>query len=698
MDNNEKIKLLKEEYESKEPPKELDFAIETAIKRGRKYKSNIKKKWAGLVAAASIIFICTLSLSGSIPGSSKKATLTTNKSVVMDVASTSSLPVVGTKGNLTSLLAKVQGQGSMQDGGIEDSKSMSIAPKTTQSTNTVDSNLNKNYSQTNLQVKGVDEGDIVKTDGAYIYELSNSKLQIVTATPTSMAIVKEVKYSDDFQPTELYLKDNKLIVIGTNQIPFVNSDKAKQNVDSKNFPKTVLGTKAIIYDIEDKSNIKNIKEVEIGGNYTSSRLIDNELYMVANQNNNFYYPIIAKKDYSPDNVRILSVQPVYKDNSKDKTYKLLDYDKIYYMPNDIEANYINTASINLNNISEEVKISATLGYGNNVYVDDKNMYIAGNSYNSSKEGSYTVKTKIYKFSLGKGNVTSVGIGEVPGTILNQFSMDEYDNYFRIATTQVTVGDLTNNVYILDDKLNLVGSVTKIANGEKIYSTRFIGNKLYMVTFKNTDPLFVVDLANVREPKILGELKIPGFSNYLEPYDENHIIGFGKDAEDQTIISQNTITQSSDGNSAAGNPVDSTISMSKGFKMALFDISDVTKPILEFSVSLGDHGTYSEILNNHKALLFSKEKNIIAFPITIMETKDNYSSKEVFQGAYVYSLDLNKGFNLRGTITHKADGIKDYSADIQRILYIKDDLYTLSNSYIKANSIMDLTEVGKVKIN
>jgi uncharacterized secreted protein with C-terminal beta-propeller domain len=253
---------------------------------------------------------------------------------------------------------------------------------------------------------------------------------------------------------------------------------------------------------------------------------------------------------------------------------------------------------------------------------------------------------------------------------------------------------------LDNELNIKGKIEDIAPGERIYSVRFMGDRAYMVTFKTVDPLFVLDLKDPASPKILGALKIPGYSDYLHPYDENHIIGFGKD----------TIELSQKGNK--GNEVETT-AFYQGMKIALFDVSNVEKPIEMFKEVIGDRGTDSEVLNNHKALLFAKDKNLLAFPITVMEVKGSKVDPNgfpkygelTFQGAYVYNLDLEKGFILKGKISHLTDeqylksGQGWYNSDrnIQRIIYINNNLYTISNALIKANDLTNLREIGTVSL-
>jgi inhibitor of cysteine peptidase len=224
----------------------------------------------------------------------------------------------------------------------------------------------------------------------------------------------------------------------------------------------------------------------------------------------------------------------------------------------------------------------------------------------------------------------------------------------------------------------------------------------MVTFKQVDPLFVIDLTHPQWPKILGSLKIPGYSDYLHPYDENHIIGFGKD----------TVEVSNNNGGIAG--VKSTTALYQGMKIAMFDVTDVSHPIEMFKESIGDRGTDSEMLHNPKALLFDKEKGLMAFPVSLSKidpkNKEANSSfaygQFVSQSAYVYHVDLTNGFKLKGTITHMNQddlakaGSYGYSSDknINRIIYIGSTLYTLSNAEIRANEMNSLQEVASLSEN
>jgi uncharacterized secreted protein with C-terminal beta-propeller domain len=248
-------------------------------------------------------------------------------------------------------------------------------------------------------------------------------------------------------------------------------------------------------------------------------------------------------------------------------------------------------------------------------------------------------------------------------------------------------------------MKIGGKIEDIAPGEKIYSVRFMGDRGYMVTFKTVDPLFVIDLKNPRDPKILGALKIPGYSDYLHPYDENHIIGFGKDAIEVAHKDNN------------GNVVGTT-AYYLGMKVAIFDVTDVTKPIEEFKTTIGDRGTDSDLLHNHKALLFSREKNLLAFPVTVTAVQKQPDGTTVpeygkftFQGAYIYNIDLVNGFKLKGTISHISDEEYLKSGDywygsnknIQRIMYMDNVLYTISNNKLMAHDMNSLNKLGELQI-
>lgn len=625
------------------------------------------------------------------------------------------LPVIGSNESLTQLLSLVQRYGGGYytetdfNGGFGGS-GIPIPAATPAPVATPGAGGSKDYSTVNNQVEGVDEADVVQTDGDYIYQVNKNRIIVARAYPANeLEIVNEIKFTEDtsFTPSQLLMGDKKLIVIGqkTTKATITPTPPARTPLPSgvtatpyKVSPYTVYQavTKAIIFDIKDKTTINRIRDIEIEGSYFSSRKIGSYLYLIANKQ------ILGEYD-----------QPAYFD-SKQGDMRKIGLDSIRYFPEAVRSNYMSIAGLNVDEPNSKVYISSYLGGGQNVFVSQNNIYVAETNYflrpitfaadspgvlrDKTTPTRNSQDTLVYKFAMENGNVTFAGKGEVPGTILNQFSMDEYNGYFRIATTlgNVIGGGSANNLYIADKELKVTGKIENIAPGEKIYSTRFMGDRGYMVTFKKIDPLFVFDLKDPSNPVILGKLKIPGYSDYLHPYDENHIIGFGKDT-----------SESSSGSFA----------WYQGMKVALFDITDVNNPIEKFKEIIGDRGTDSELLSNHKALLFSKSKNLMAFPVTLMEipedikksTDADSSSSQyghfTFQGAYVYNIDLENGFKLKGRITHipQEDYIRygqSYYRDnnyVERAMYINDTLYTLSKGKIKANKLDDLSEIKTLPI-
>lgn len=527
------------------------------------------------------------------------------------------------------------------------------------------------FSKTNIQVEGVDEADIVKTDGKYIYYLTNNKLTITEVSDSANIVsASTIEFNNrEFYPQEIFLKDNKIVIIGTKECEV----EKPVNTDERYYPNYTAHTVAIIYNIQDRTNPVEERTIEIEGSYLSSRMIGDNVYLVSNK---YIYAYLCK-EYRVDELDENYFKPEYIDTAVSQESKHIGFDCIYYIPEFEDTSYLNIAAFNITN-NEPANITSYLGVGNEIYASNTNLYITKVKYNyENNSNKHKINTEIYKFNLKDATCNFVKTGTVPGSVLNQFSMDEKDGYFRIATTDSKSWDSednTNNLYVLNENLEIVGKVEGLAPGERIYSVRFMGNRAYMVTFVQTDPLFVIDLSEPTNPTVLGELKIPGYSKYLHPYDETHLIGIG---EDTKVV-----------NYGYGDQV-----TTDGMKMSLFDVTDPSNPKEIDMVKIGAKGTYSEVLYNHKAVLFSKEKNIIAFPISI--TEENYNVN--FQGAIVYEISLDKGFELRGKISNTASNLDRYYSrnNVERIIYIKDTLYTLSRSLIKATDMNTMETKGSL---
>lgn len=577
-----------------------------------------------------------------------------------------------------------------------------------------DPKLESDYSSTNVQVTGVDEADIVKNDANYIYLIKGSSIRIVKAVPVGemKEVARVTVAAKSFYPTEMYVTDNRLVVVGNS---YDNGSK----------------TGVHIFDITDRANVKPFRDFTFDGDYVSSRRIGNFAYFVMNNHPNYYEIMKSDTGASADASALV---PMFLDSkAKDgKSMPIVPCGSIRIFPRYEEPNILVVAGVPLNDGEASTVRQAFLGSGSTIYSSLDSLYVSTVKRQYNDRVTYDIwmppaayeSSVFYRFALKDGKVDYKTMGEVPGTLLNQFSMDESGEAFRVATTK---GDFwnpdtpaTNQLMILDKNnlSTLLGKVEDIGKGEKIKSVRFMGKRAYIVTFKNTDPFFVLDVADPRAPKILGELKLPGYSDYLHPYDENHIIGFGKDAVDASDFAN-----LDDGFM----PGRENFAWYQGMKLAMFDVTDATAPKEMFHEVIGDRGTQSELLYNHKALLFSKAKGLIAFPIEIAEIKDKAKAKidpgtygEVnFRGAVVYNVDLEKGFTLKGKVTHVDEGdfgspysggfvpepasdslppkpyFQNYDALIKRMLYIGNSLYSISMKKVEANSLMDMSKQGGV---
>ncbi len=539
------------------------------------------------------------------------------------------------------------------------------------------------HSETNVQVQGIDEGDMVKTDGTHIFQVIDGQLQIVKAVPAEKMILEtSITFEQSFHPYELFLHKNQMIVMGNSYKEMNNSQN--KSVEDKRIAPIYETTKAMIYDIKNITAPEKIREIDIEGSLVSSRLKDGKVYLIVNK-----YPDIWLLRENPE----LDIRPRYYDSAKNGKMQAVNYADIQLFPNSNETNFTNIAVVDLEKPHADIALTTYVGSGNQLYMSNKNLYLAITNYvPMTKEGGhlYNPNTTIYKYSVDGMKVNFHSSSEVPGTVLNQFSMDEYNGYFRIATTSGQVWDekrpSANNLYILNENLQKVGQLEDLARGERIYSARFMNDRIYIVTFRETDPLFVIDGSNPEQPRVLGELKIPGFSNYLHPYDENHIIGFGHD------------TKVAAGKNSGNQP----LILTNGVKISIFDVSDMANPKEKFTEIIGGRGTYSPLNYDHKALLFDKKKQLFAFPITVYENvktnnENEFDSTFEFQGAYVYNIDIDKGLALKAKITHQDENApyEEWENNIHRIMYIDDTLYTLSPNKMSSFDLNSYKQKGEL---
>jgi uncharacterized secreted protein with C-terminal beta-propeller domain len=509
------------------------------------------------------------------------------------------------------------------------------------------------YSRTNVQVEGVDEADIVKTDGEFIYLISHGNVIIIRGYPAeNTAILSNVT------------------VNGTLRQIFVNQERLVIFYENGSYEETC--TFAGVYDISDREKPFLRREFGASGSYFSSRMIGDYVYVVIRKSACSHGKVDLPKTLLKAEIREVPATDIYYSDTVDWGYM-----------------FTTVAALNVLEDSQEPNFKTVLtGYTANLYVSMENVYLG------VSDGDTTF---LYRIHIESGEITHAATGRVSGQVMNQFSMDEFDGYFRVATTSLIGAEFwntgrmlhtQNNLYVLNMEMKVVGRIEEIAPGENIHSARFMGKKCYLVTFKKIDPFFVIDLSDPQSPAVLGELKVSGYSDCLHPYDENHVIGVGKDT-----------VEGEGGNFA----------WYQGVKISLFDVADVNHPEELAKYVIGDRGSDTPVLTDHKAFLFDKERNLLVLPVSVAEVNrtspySNHSDacgELVYQGAYVFtvSLDHEGEIVLKGNVTHVENGeLRDSSNRVTRSLYIENVLYTFSENKIKMNSLLDLSEIKELKLN
>ncbi|KIL43478.1 hypothetical protein KP77_31840 [Jeotgalibacillus alimentarius] len=515
------------------------------------------------------------------------------------------------------------------------------------------------HSVTNNQVEGVEEADLVQTDGEFIYTLyRNEEIRIhQIAEDNSAELIQTIPLSEgNFYGTELYLQDDLLVVVGD----YWYSEPGQE----------ISTTTAKIYNVADPAAPSMSREFSSEGYLASSRMVGDILYMVTNHHPNVW----IMQEETDAEVRL---QPYIKDSAVSDEFFEQPVDQIQKLPETDSAEYATISAIPVNEPETEATVHSYLGSSGQLYMSAENLYIAAAQYSffTTMEimpaGGMNDETEIYKFSIDGLDVQFAAQGKVPGRVLNQFSMDEYNGYFRVATTDGSMWSedqpSTNNLYILDSQMALTGSVEDLAPGERIYSARFMGDKAYIVTFRETDPLFVIDTVDPANPEVLGELKIPGFSSYLHPLGENHLIGFGT----ETSLEESK-------------PGEAPIVRQEGMKISLFDITDFNNPVEKDVEVIGGRGTYSPIQYDHKALFRHNERGLYGFPVMLYDGENEMGLEFVGQGALMYSITTD-GIELAAEYLDEKDPdqlYEEYESMVQRMIYVDDTLYLVKFNEIE----------------
>jgi inhibitor of cysteine peptidase len=619
-------------------------------------------------------------------------------------------------------------------------QSPTAAPNLAEST--VGGTSTKDYSATNIQVSGVDEADKVKTDGNYLYMIGNNTVYILDANPQNAKVLFKIPYENAYL-AGIYLNENtsKLIVLGSQYIPYTytNGIDVQPSFSTDLYPYWNSGTSFVhIYDITDKSRPTLASNFTMTGNYVNSRMIEGYVYAIVNQN-----------------AYLVNETPVLPMVKSGTVMTEIAPTNIYYT-NFTDTYYSYTTFLAFNLQSLDLKPSSMtimMGGAGTIYVSQNNIYVTYPSYTYQllkapigtgdvrigivPQDSFQEKTSIYRIAVSGSSMTFAAQGNVTGNVLSQYAMDENNDYFRIATTAYSYSSATgtstqqNNVYVLDINLQTVGKLENLGTGENFHAARFMGDRCYLVTFQRTDPLFVIDLSQPTNPRLLGELIIPGYSDYLHPLDQTHLIGLGKDAV-----------------AAEGN-----FAWYLGLKLSIFDVADVNNPKEIAKFNIGDRGTSSEALYEPKAFLFDSAKGLLVLPVDLYLINQTATSmingipekalpplapttsstlttpsggigtgssspstygQFVWQGVYIFKVSLTNGFELRGNITQMDNAAAlmndpalitrssyqwvDYNHFITRSLYIESVLYTLSETRVQLNSLDTFEQIARIELN
>ncbi len=512
----------------------------------------------------------------------------------------------------------------------------------------------KMYGKTNQQEADVDEADIIKNDGRYLYQViaRNGKFYVQIAdTEGGLKEAAEVG-SFDNEISNIYVWKDRLVVIENGWVSQGVSEQ-EQGESGRNFLDTIKEavtslfdsepeeyyretaySKIHVYDIKDRTKPQEYHTFTVKGNYRESRISDGYLYFFTQcsacrprleQDYRAYVPEVDGEPLSPDKI---------------------------YLPEETDtASYLVMVSINMEKPDKFTDTAAVVTAADKFYVSPGNIYVTDRNYiNYEEQGPKSDSTGIYRFSYRDGKMKKEAEGTVKGTLRDDMAMNEYQGYLRLVTTvesqnvQEIKDDVTgevlgydgmdrmttNSLYVLDEKLDVAGKIENLAKDELVYSARFMGDTGYFVTFRQTDPLFSVDLSDPKQPKVLGELKISGFSEYLHFYREDLLLGIGMEADENTGVTE-------------------------GLKLSMFDISNPADVKEQSRQNLSDYH-YAQALYEYKAVLIDTEKNIFGFQAEGYgeEMKNSYLLYSYEDGAFkeVLSIDCSNSdmysWRVRGT--------------------------------------------------
>ncbi len=578
-----------------------------------------------------------------------------------------------------------------------------------------------NHSETNNQIEGVDEADRVKNDGEYIYLVSGGALRIIKSWPAELTA--EISNTPiEGTPKRLFVHGDRALVYSSLPTPGTAS---AQNSGECTYGYRCLPrgdghpTLMSLFDISDRAAPRLLRTLKLSGSFLSSRRIDNVVHTVV-VNSRQPFPNLrfrpegvsscgsslsrwaikgAFEVLRRENTEIIEstpledifpslVESIFTGEEVQRSSNLLAGCPEFFQTPRPDGNGTTTVvSLDLNQMAQARTTTVISGPGT-VYASAKSLYLAVPHTHAGHlgwfEGMEGVReaTTIHRFRLDNqaASTAYAGSGIIKGRVLNQFSMDEHADHLRVATTSRGSGTMHNTLSVLsaeDDLLVEVGRVDDLARTEDIRSVRFDGDRGYVVTFKKTDPLFVLDLSRPAAPRVMAELKIPGFSTYMHMMDEHHLLTIGYDGDDQ-----------------------GSFAWFAGVRLQIFDVTEMSDPRLIHKEIIGTRGASSEALTNHLAFTYFAPKGVLALPMTICEEGSGgiHGQEMSFSGLMVYDVATSSGFAERGRVDHPVgedttcnNWWTQSTSEVKRSVIIEDFVFSISDSLLKVNHLDDLAE-------
>ena len=526
------------------------------------------------------------------------------------------------------------------------------------------------YSPTNVQESGVDEPDLVKTDGEHLFAVGEGKLQAISVGPHPRFLDSLALRLGDQH--ELLLHGNRVIVLSRGVSEFLPLGRSLGYVP---YPTRTILTEV---DVHDPSSMRVVSRLELEGGYASARLVGGTLRVVLVSQlprelrfdparpGETEAQAVARNKAKVSRSRLANWLPTrVRTNVRTKTRSrrpLVRCGSVRRPPSFAGVGMLTVITADLEHGMQVVDSDAVLADGQIVYSSTTGMYVATQRW-SDEPGERGVTTPLHKFDVSKpGRTEYRASGVVPGFLVNQWALDEQDGRLRVASTESPLWwsgpsgrESESFVTVLEEdegKLVSVGRVGGLGKGERIYAVRFMDDAAYVVTFRQVDPFYIVDLSAPRRPRVAGELKIQGYSSYLHPIGDDLVLGVGQDATErgQTL----------------------------GTQVSVFDVSNLGRPARLHRRRL--ESSRSEAEFDHHAFLYWPRTGLTVVPV------DAYDRT----GSDSFALGLRVGRSGISDVGRVRHGRPEVFDPIRRSIVVGDSLYTVSGRGVKASALSNLS--------